>query len=77
MVLAQLVITVGASLSGEGLAVEEPQNWCPICNIPDTNKAPCRCDYPTVDELVELLRKIYTDAETSKKVKALIEEMFR
>ena len=81
MVLAQLVImvraSVRASVRSEGIAVEEPQNWCPICNIPDTNKAPCRCDYPTVDELVELLRKIYTDAETSKKVKALIEEAFR
>ena len=81
MVLAQLVImvraSVRASVRGEGIAVEEPQNWCPICNMPDDDTAWCRCEYPTQAELVKLLRKIYTDAETSKKVKALIEEMFR
>ena len=63
--------------ASEGIAVEEPQNWCPICNMPDDDTAWCRCDYPTVEELVELLRKIYRDAETTEKIKQLIEELFR
>ena len=77
MVLAELAGTVRASIRGEGIAVEEPQNWCPICNMPDDDTAWCRCDYPTVEELVELLRKIYRDAETTEKIKQLIEELFR
>jgi len=61
----------------QGIAVEEPQNWCPICNMPDNDETPCRCDYPTVEELVELLRKIYTDAETTERIKRMIEDAFR
>jgi len=59
------------------LAVEEPQHWCPICNMPDTDKAPCRCDYPTHEQLIELLRTIYTEDTTTEKIKQLIEEVFR
>ena len=40
-------------------------------------RAPCRCDYPTQAELVELLREIYTDAETTERIKRMIEDAFR
>ena len=71
-----LVCREGAPAS-EGIAVEEPKQWCPICNQPDTDKAPCRCDYLTQAELVELLREIYTDAETTERIKQMIEDAFR
>jgi hypothetical protein len=59
------------------LAVGEPKQWCSICNQPDTDDAPCRCDYPTQAELVELLREIYTDAGTTERIKRMIEDAFR
>ena len=77
MVLAELAGTVRASIRGEGIAVEEPQNWCPICHQPDTAKAPCRCDQPTQAQLIELLRTIYAEDTTTKNIKQLIEEVFR
>ena len=77
MVLAELAVTVGASIRGEGLAVEEPKQWCPICNQPDDADALCRCDYPTQEQLIELLRKIYRDAETTEIIKQMIEDAFR
>ena len=77
MVLAKLAGTVRASIRGEGIAVEEPQNWCPICNMPDDESTWCRCDQPTQKQLIELLRTIYRDDTTTERVKALIEEMFR
>ena len=43
----------------------------------DNNDAPCRCDYPTQAELVELLREIYTDADTTERIKRMIEDAFR
>ena len=77
MVLAELAGTVRASIRGEGIAVEEPQNWCPICHQPGTAKAPCRCDQPTQAQLIELLRTIYADESTPEKIKTLIEDTFR
>ena len=71
-----LVCREGAPAS-EGIVVEEPKQWCPICNMPDTDKAPCRCDYPTQEQLIELLRTIYADDTTTEKIKTLIEELFR
>lgn len=77
MVLAKLAVTIRASVRGEGITVKEPQNWCPICNMPDTDKAPCRCDYPTQEQLIELLRTIYAEDTTTEKIRRLIEEIFR
>ena len=45
--------------------------------MPDNDETPCRCDYPTVEELVKLLRTIYTDAETTERIKQMIEDAFR
>jgi len=61
----------------QGIAVEEPKQWCPICNQPDDADAPCRCDYPTQAQLIELLRTIYAEESTTEKIKRLIEEIFR
>ena len=77
MVLAKLAVTIRASVRGEGIAVSKYKYFCPICKIPDTNKAPCRCDQPTQAQLIELLRTIYVDAETTERIKRLIEELFR
>ena len=77
MVLAELVITVRASVRGERLAVEDRNEWCPICNIPDNESAWCRCDQPTQAQLIELLRTIYADDTTDERIKQMIEELFR
>ena len=57
--------------------VEEPKRWCPICNMLDTDDAPCKCDYPTQEQLIELLRTIYADESTPERIKRMIEELFR
>ena len=61
----------------QGIAVEEPKQWCSICNTPDTDDIWCRCDQPTQEQLIELLRTIYTEDTTTEKIKQLIEEVFR
>ena len=77
MVLAKLAVTIRASVRGEGIAVSKYKYFCPICNQPDTDKAPCRCDQPTQAQLIELLRTIYAEDTTTEKIKQLIEELFR
>ena len=61
----------------QGIVVSKYKYFCPICNMPDNDETPCRCDYPTVEELVKLLRTIYTDAETTERIKQMIEDAFR
>ena len=45
--------------------------------MPDNESTWCRCDYPTQEQLIELLRTIYADESTPEKIKTLIEEVFR
>ena len=40
-------------------------------------RAPCRCDYPTQEKLIDLLRTIYAEDTTTEKIKQLIEDVFR
>ena len=75
--LAQLVIMVRASVRSEGIAVEDRNEFCPICNMPDNDDIWCRCDQPTQEQLIELLRTIYADDTTTEKIKRLIEDVFR
>ena len=63
--------------ASEGIAVSKYKYFCPICNMLDTDKAPCRCDQPTQEQLIELLRTIYAEDTTTEKIKQLIEEVFR
>jgi len=77
MVLAKLAVTIRASVRSEGIAVEDRNKFCPICNMPDNDDAWCRCDQPTQEQLVELLRTIYADESTPEKIKTLIEDTFR
>ena len=59
-------------------ATEKYKDFCPICNMPDTDNTPCRCDYSMrAEQLIELLRTIYADDTTTEKIKKLIEELFR
>ena len=58
------------------IAVKDCNEWCPICHQPDDD-AWCRCDQPTQEQLVELLRTIYADESTPEKIKTLIEDAFR
>ena len=39
--------------------------------------APGRCDYPTQEKLVDLLRTIYAEEPTPERIKRMIEELFR
>ena len=61
----------------QGIAVDEPKQWCSICNQPDTDDAPCRRDYPTQEQLIDLLRKIYAEEPTPERIKRMIEDAFR
>ena len=45
--------------------------------MPDNESAWCRCDRPTQEQLIELLRTIYADESTPERIKTLIEELFR
>ena len=45
--------------------------------MPDNESTWCRCDQPTQEQLIELLRTIYTDAETTERIKRMIEDAFR
>lgn len=69
--------SVRASVRGEGIAVEDRNKFCPICNMPDDDTAWCRCDQPTREQSIDLLRTIYADESTPEKIKTLIEELFR
>ena len=53
------------------------KDFCPICNMPDNDDAWCRCDQPTQEQLIELIRTIYADESTPERIKTLIEEAFR
>ena len=59
------------------IAVEDRNEFCPICNMPDNDDIWCRCDQPTQEQLIELLRTIYADDTTTEKIKRLIEDVFR
>jgi len=45
--------------------------------MPDNDDAWCRCDQPTQEQLIELIRTIYADESTPERIKTLIEEAFR
>ena len=45
--------------------------------MPDNESTWCRCDQPTQEQLIELLRTIYAEDTTTEKIKRLIEEVFR
>jgi hypothetical protein len=59
------------------IVVNKYKYFCPICNMPDNESTWCRCDQPTQEQLIELLRTIYADDTTTEKIKQLIEELFR